>query len=167
MVRKAIYKGSDLGKDYGWNALKERFGDKVERIEAPEKTVSKKPLVPTEPGVFLSEEQFKQTSSKLATIYSEIKKHPRQGAYFESAFISKLEKVDLATPLMKAFPNLTCPQAESAVNYYVSYKREKLPEILEKEKGYFAAQAEAALQILRRAPRRLRVTRCSSWLLMS
>lgn len=150
LTRKAVFKGSDLGKDYGWNALKDRFSGQVERIQSP--AAVKKPLAAADPGVFLSREQLKQTSSKLATLYSEIKKHPTEGAFFESAFIGKLSRIDLATPLMKAFPDLTRPQAESAVNHFSSYKREKLPEILEKEKGFFAAQAQAALQFLSRAP---------------
>jgi hypothetical protein len=142
LKRKAIYKGSDLGKDYGWNAMKDRFSDRVELTQTSENTIGEKPIVADKAQIF----------SKLATLYSDFRKHPTKGAFFESTFINKLDRVDLTNPLMKAFLDLTRPQAESVVNQFTSDKRKKLTEILEKEKGYFTIQAQTALQFLARAP---------------
>jgi hypothetical protein len=89
-------------------------------------------------GIGLLDREIKEkATSALATIYDKLRRDPQQGAFFESGFIRKLDKVDLVSPLLVARKELTPLQATELSAGFKAYKTKGLAEVENKEREYF------------------------------
>ncbi|QHT70755.1 hypothetical protein GXP67_30960 [Rhodocytophaga rosea] len=141
---KAVFKGSELGKAFSWNNLAKRF--------EPATTYNNKAKIHTKsdlPGqLIVTRETMKAVSSAVATVYHQLRKDPLQGDYFESAFIRKLDKIDLITPLLNYPVPLSVQQVTGVAERFKAFKKAKLPQIEKKEKAYFNKQVDIGLKFI-------------------
>jgi hypothetical protein len=150
-VQKAVFKGSELGKDFSWNKLKSHLGN--ETTERPVREMQ--PAQAENANTFNSSREAPQVKKAYATlsgIYASFKKDPLQGAFFESCFIQKINQLDLATPLMKAMPPLSREKAELYASQFKHYKCTQLDKILEKERAYFKSHVYEMLRFTAKIP---------------
>ncbi|RNI24104.1 relaxase/mobilization nuclease domain-containing protein [Rufibacter latericius] len=94
----------------------------------------------------LSRPDLQQANQELVRIYNGYRKTD-QNYFFESSLINALPQLKgaFALQLLKQVPQLEGKQAELAVSNFMEYRQRQLPQVQEKENGYFQANTPPLL----------------------